>query len=164
MPATQIFEMAPSEAWSGWLGLIMGAVVVLVLAVAVLVIWGSHAARHATFEITDQNLRIRGGMYGRTIPLADLELDMAKVLDLSHKDGPRLSSRRNGISLPGLRAGWFRLSWPDTGLGKTKEKVLAFVSNKKQVAYIPTTNDYSLLLSPTDPMGLITALRQAVGL
>ena len=157
MPAAHVFEMAPSEAWTGWFALILGAVIILVLAVAGFLLWGAHAAKHATFEIADQNLRIRGGLYGRTIPLADLDLEKADVLDISCKDGPHLSSRRNGISLPGLRAGWFRLAWP----GKGKERVLVFATSKKRVAYIPTGKDYALLLSAQEPEGLIAALKEA---
>ena len=60
--------------------------------------------------------------------------------------------RRMGTGLPGYQAGWFRL--------RGGEKALLYLTDRSKAVYIPTTNDYSLLLSPADPDGFLETLRE----
>ena len=113
--------------------------------------WLATSSRRATVEASDQGLAVRGVMYGRSIPLSDLQLADADPVDAS--TGPhRLTVRTNGAGLPGFAAGWFR-----TAGG---EKVLAFVTDKRRVAHIPTRNGYAVMVSVADPAALIASLRR----
>jgi hypothetical protein len=107
------------------------------------------------FELSKEGLRIRGDLYARTIPAAALFLDNAKSLDLSRDREYRLGWRTNGAGLPGYQSGWFKL--------KNGEKALVFVTNKKRVAYVPTRNGYSVLLSVEEPDKFIQACRDVIG-
>jgi hypothetical protein len=127
--------------------LIAGITVVAI--VAVIIVLG---ARAPSFEVTPEGLRIQGSLYGRLIPASELNLDQARIVDLSATPELRPKWRTNGIGLPGYQAGWFRLN--------NKEKALLFL-NRSRALYIPTKSGYSLLISPEDPEGLITALRSA---
>jgi len=97
------------------------------------------SSRNIKFELSDQGLQIKGGMYGRFIPREDIDGENAKIinLDTSPEYKPRI--RTNGIGLPGYAAGWFKL--------KNDEKALLFVTDRSSVVYIPTRQDYSVMLS-----------------
>ncbi len=58
--------------------------------------------------------------------------------------------KTNGIGMPGYQAGWFRL--------RKKEKALLFVTNPRQVIYLPTGKGYSVLFSPEKPQECLQAL------
>ena len=100
-------------------------------------------------------LRIRGELYGRKIPGDKLVLGHAKPLDLNTDTAYRLRWRTNGVGMPGYKSGWFRL--------ENGEKSLVFVTDQSRVAYIPTTEGFSVLLSVERPQEFLNRLRQAVG-
>ena len=110
-----------------------------------------HAGRSATFTIDDQALTIRGGMYGRTIPLGEIDRDGAEIVTLEKGSPLAPTLRTNGLGLPGLRLGKFRL--------RHGSKALVYVTREEQVVHIPLTDGTSLLLTPADPDAFLTALR-----
>ncbi len=110
------------------------------------------ASRHTRFEVSPQGLRIRGDLYGRFIPLRDLLVERARPVDLTRNDELRPRWRTNGAGLPGYASGWFRLA--------NGEKALLFVTDRRRVAYIPTSRGHSLLVSVERPDGFIDALRR----
>ncbi len=65
--------------------------------------------------------------------------------------GLSLSWRTNGIGMPGHSAGWFKT--------KNGEKVSAFVTDRRRVVYVPTRQNYSVLLSTESPEALVHALQ-----
>lgn len=113
------------------------------------------APRLVRFEVSPEGLRIRGEIYGRLIPAAELDLENARAVDLTADPDRRLGRRTNGIGLPGYASGWFRL--------KNGEKSLVFVTDKTRVAYIPTRQGYSVLLSVERPHEFLSILRLAAG-
>lgn len=126
----------------------------LVLAVTALIAYATlFAARYVRYEVTQDALRIRGDLYGRTIARNRLDLDRSRAVDLNSEPDLRLSIRTNGIGLSGYKSGWFRL--------KNGEKALVFVTDSTRVAYIPTLDGYSVLVSVVEPGGLLAALRRA---
>ena len=125
--------------------------VVLIAAIALLV-FISYSARHATFTVTDDALRIHASFYGRTIPLSKIVTDGVKVIDLNIDSEYKPRTRTNGIGLPGYAEGWFRLA--------DKEKALLFVTERSRVVYIPTTDNYSVLLSVREAEEFAGFLRQ----
>jgi hypothetical protein len=141
---TQVFEIAK---WSGsaWM-LVLFAVPVLILLVVAVLAW----PRSLQVELGPEQLEIRGTVYGRRVPRSELELDGAQVVDLTQASPLRLGFRTNGINLPGYSVGWFNL--------KNGERALAFVTDRKNVVYLPTRNRYALLLSVANPEAFLAAL------
>lgn len=146
MPTT--FSIVPAGMRPIWL--LLPFVVLLVLGGLVLLgAWsGSQRAR---FEISSEGLRLRGDIYGRLIPLADIRGGAARVLDIAAAPEYRPRSRSVGTALPGYQGGWF---WLRNG-----EKALLFVTDWSHVVYVPTRNGYAVLLSPTRPQALVDAIR-----
>ena len=131
-----------------WLTLFGIPLAVLVLTVVFLI-----NGRNVRFVLGDGSLRVRGDVYGRSIPRAALRPEGAEVIDL--RAGGRYSRmlRVNGIGLPGYASGWFR----PVGGGRA----LVFVTDRSRVVALPTTLGYTLLVSPADPSGFLAALSAA---
>ena len=113
-------------------------------------------ARHAAFEVSSSGLFIRGGLYGRTIAAADLDAPRARATDLTIDSNLAPSARTNEVGLPGYAAGWFQLN--------DGERALAFLTDRRRVAYLPTRSGYAVLVSVADPQALVRAVRQSAGL
>jgi len=150
-PGARVFDMVPPSG-TGF-NITLAVIVVLLAGVAALVLWMGLSSRNVTFEISPGGLRIRSTFYGRNVPLEDLELERAAVLDLRSDCPHRLSWKTNGIGMPGLSVGWFK--------AVDGEKMLAFVSERGQVVYVPTRNNFALLLSPAQPYDMLAAIRTA---
>jgi hypothetical protein len=60
--------------------------------------------------------------------------------------------KTNGSNLPGFSAGWFKL--------QDNEKALLFVTDRSSVVYIPTTDNYSILLSVRNAAEMVESLQQ----
>jgi hypothetical protein len=148
-----VFTIAPAASRTIWLLLLVPGLI-LVVVIGVL---GSAlmSARSARFEVSADGLRLRGDMYGRLIPLEHIRAADARRIDFTAT--PELAPRRRtmGTGLPGYRAGWFRL-----GNG---EKALLYLTDVNRAVHVPTTDGYSVLLSPADPDAFLTALRGAGG-
>jgi hypothetical protein len=87
-------------------------------------------------------LRISPGLYGRSILWEDINREGIKVLNLNIDTDYQLERRTNGAGMPGFASGWFRLA--------NNEKALVFVTDRNRVVYIPTRQDYSVLLSVSE--------------
>ncbi|MDQ3949722.1 MAG: PH domain-containing protein, partial [Gemmatimonadota bacterium] len=126
-------------------------VLVVLVGTVVLIAMTVTGSRTATFELSPAGLRLRGDLYGRRLPASALRGGAARVVDLERE--PALSPRRKtiGTALPGYRAGWFRL-----GNG---EKALVYVTDRRQVVYVPTRAGYSVLLSVDRPAEFVDRLR-----
>ena len=128
-------------------------VLLAVALIPVLVIVGTSlaGARSARFEISPSGLTLRGDLYGRTLAPQQLRPENARRVDLGAS--PELTPKRRtlGTGLPGYQAGWFRLA--------NGERALLYLTDRSRAVYVPTTDGYSLLLSPEDPDGFLSALR-----
>lgn len=148
----QSFSIAPAGAGP----LVMLAVIAVVLAgVAGGVGRSVIASRMARFEVTNRGLDLRGDWYGREIPRASIRGDEARVVDLRQERDLQPVSRRFGTGLPGYASGWFRL--------RNGERALVYLTDQRRAVFVPTDLGYSVLLSPNDPEGLVSALRQSTG-
>jgi len=136
----KIFGIIPASSGAFTFLWIFGAVIGLILIgiIGLFVSFG-YQAKHATFTVTDQGLRIGPGLYGRTIPREDIDTEGVRVIDLNLEKEYQPKWRTNGAGLPGYSAGWFKL--------QNKEKALVFVTDRSSVVYIPTTGNYSVMLS-----------------
>jgi hypothetical protein len=145
----QVFPLIPGSSGPFWL---LGVVGVFLLALLFLFAYLAYSSRNVKFEISAEGLRIKGDIYGRTIPARALVVDKAKVLDLSKEKEYQLGWRTNGAGLPGYKSGWFRLTNGETGL--------VFVTDTSHVVYLPTREGYSVLLSVARPTDFIQALKK----
>jgi hypothetical protein len=147
----QVFQFAPSAAKTGWLNFVLIAAVVVTVGVAVFTVYTVTAARNGSAVVNGSHLVIKAGVYGRKIPLSELNVEQAEVVNLYDWPMYAPKRRRNGIALAGFQGGWFRLA--------NQEKALVFVSDPGRTVYIPTHNGYSLLFSLNRPEVFLRALR-----
>lgn len=136
----QVFTIIPGSNGPFWM--VAGLAVFLLLMVGMFA-WFAYSSRNLRFEVSDEGLRISGGMYGRTIPASSLVVDGAKVLHLGRDCQYQLRWRTNGAGLPGYAAGWFKL--------RNGEKSLCFVTDQRRIVYVPTTDGYSVMMSVAHP-------------
>lgn len=144
--------MVPATGRYLWFLIPVVAIVALAMAMLATTIIASRSAR---FEVTSEGLRLRGDLYGRLIPRSQLRLGEARRVDLASERNLQPSWRTMGTGLPGYQAGWFRL--------RSGEKALLYLTDRSRAVYIPTTESYSLLLSPMDPDGFLSRLRGGSG-
>jgi hypothetical protein len=145
----ETFPMAPAATRALWLvPLLLAGVLVPVIALVGGTLVGARAAR---FEVSPGGLRLHGDWYGRSIPAGQIRGQDARRVDFTAEPGLAPKWRTMGTGLPGYQAGWFRL--------KNGEKALLYLTDRSRAVYVPTTAGYSLLLSPADPNGFLSAVR-----
>ncbi len=143
-----VFPIAPVSGKPLWI-----LIPVLGLLAGLMLLMGSllFAPKRLRVEVSDAGVRVRGDIYGRSIPASSLVASEAEVVDIRRGPfHPRL--RTNGIGLPGYLSGWFRLS--------NKEKALLFVTDSSRVVRVPTRQGYSLLVSVAEPDRFLESLRR----
>ncbi len=143
-----VFEIAGPGRGPYWLLVPVVLVLVLVGGFVMATLYGAYYSR---FELSPEGLRLRGDLYGRFIPRAQLKA--AEARRVSSEDAelkPRV--RTWGTGLPGYNVGWFRL--------RNGEKALLYLTDRSRAVYVPTHAGYSLLLSPADPDGFLRALAE----
>ncbi|MDR1988684.1 MAG: PH domain-containing protein [Acidobacteriaceae bacterium] len=147
----QEFPIAPVV--SRFLWIIPAVIACLVVVVIAVMMLSMRGARTVRFRLSPDGLAFVGDWYGSTIPLRDLRLADARRVsfDTSPELMPRL--RTLGTGLPGYSAGWFRL--------RNGERALVYLTDRTQAVYVPTTRNYSVLLSPADPDAFLAALTSA---
>ena len=85
-----------------------------------------------------------------------LRVDESHILKLEKTSQFWPTRKTVGSNLPGYYSGWFKL--------RSGEKALLYVTDRRQVVYVPTTKGYSVMLSVREPQRLLEALgRQAAG-
>ena len=100
----------------------------------------------------DDHIKVVGDFWGRKIPISRLQVSNAKIINLNY-DTQYLPKRRTfGTGLPGYASGWFRLH--------NKEKALLYLTKRDSVVYLPTQDNYSLLLSLENPNNFIEAIKR----
>lgn len=132
-------------------------ITILVISILLLIILGlftfiGYSSRNVRFEVSDQGLRIKGGIYGRFIPKEDVAVENAKIIDFNTSPEYKPRIRTNGVGLPGYSEGWFKL--------QNNEKALLFVTDRSNMVYIPTKQDYSVLLSVSNSEEFYELIKQ----
>ncbi len=136
----KVFGIIPAASSSYIFIWILSVVIgVILIGVIVMFFMLSYQAKNAQFTVNDQGLRISPGLYGRFIPKEKINTTGVKVINMDVDSEYKPKWRSNGAGLPGYSAGWFKL--------ENKEKALLFLTDRTSVVYIPTTDNYSVLLS-----------------
>lgn len=133
------FRMGGSAAWS-------------LLVIAVLGIGLGAAFFRRRVELADNVLDVRSTMYRRRVPVAQLRLDQAEVVDLQRDRRYGIRVKTNGYSVPGFYSGHFRLHGGGKGF--------ALVTDRARVLALPVSDGSTLLLSVDRPQALLDALHK----
>jgi hypothetical protein len=107
---------------------------------------------HGQLEVSSQHLCIKGIVFRKTIPMSDLQVSLARIVDLDQEPNLRPCIKLYGIGLPGFRSGWFLL--------KERERALLVLSGSHLAVYVPTSQGYALLLSPERIEEFLAALKR----
>jgi Bacterial PH domain len=102
------------------------------------------------YDIESDGLRLRGGGYGRLVRWTSIDRAGVQMIDLNSSSEYQPTLRTNGIGLPGVQVGWFKL--------RNGQSALLFVSNLSSVAKIPTHDGFVLLVSVQDSNALMNAI------
>src|SRR5262245_48264715 len=143
----QTFAIAPSTTKALWLLPVVLIPIGIAVAILVVTLLGSRGAR---FEVSPEGLRLRGDLYGRLIPFAELRTAEARRVDFDATPELQPRWRTLGTGLPGYQAGWFRL--------KGGGRALLYLTDRSRAVYVPTTAGYSVMVSPADPDAFLRAL------
>lgn len=133
------FRMGGSAAWS-------------LIVIAVLAVGLGAAFFRRRVELAGDVLDVRSTMYRRRVPVAQLRLDQAEVVDLQRDRRYGIRLKTNGYSMPGFYSGHFRLQGGGKGF--------ALVTDRARVLALPVSDGSTLLLSVDRPQALLDALRK----
>ena len=144
-----VFAISPASSKPLWFLVI----ICVILAVVLLALaYTAYSSRHSRVEIEHDRIRIVGDFWGREIPFKRINASAARTLDLTRKSEYSPKRRTFGTGLPGYNSGWFRL--------RSGEKALVYLTNYRDVVYVPTSDGYSLLLSVEEADRFIKTLQR----
>ncbi len=101
--------------------------------------------------VSTRGLEFRGGAIHKTIPMSELRVDLARVVDLDREPGLQPAFKLYGVGLPRYRSGWYLL--------RNREKALLALTPNRLAVSIPTTRGYAVLVSPDRTDEFLNALR-----
>jgi len=145
-----IFTISPASAKPLWL---LGIICTLLLVIFLALAFTAYSSRHSEVRLDAKKLVLAGDFWGRSIPLASLKTTEAKIINLVAEQTFSPKRRTLGTGLPGYASGWFRLH--------NGEKALIYLTRRDQVVYLPTLENYSLLLSLDEPETFLRRLQAA---
>lgn len=145
----ETFPMIPAASKPFWF--LVLSLTVLFAGLLMLFAYIAYSSQNVRFELSGEGLRLRGDLYGRLIPATALVGNQARPMDLTQNREYQPRWRTFGTGLPGYRAGWFRL--------RNREKALLYVTDASRVVYIPTTDNYSVLVSVAESERFLQTLR-----
>jgi hypothetical protein len=119
---------------------IIFGIVLLFLAFAVFFGYVAYSLRNVKCEVTDQGIKLRGGIYRKFIPKDSIIKEELRLINLNIERGYQPRIKKRGISLPGYKEGWFKLS--------NREKALLYLGDWSNVVYLSTRDGHAVLLSP----------------
>lgn len=119
-------------------------------------VWGAVAAisiattavlffymRRGSLDLTSDRLIVRSAFYTAKFPRAQIRKQDVAVIDMKERTALKPTLRTNGVGLPGYLAGWFRL--------KNGDKGFLYVTNPREVVYLPTTTGTTILINVAHP-------------
>lgn len=134
--------LALRQSGQAWIGL------AVLLPIAALVVYSIHRRK---VVLENGVLRIAAGPHTAMVPVASLDLDAARVVDLDERKELQPGLRSFGVGTPGLKAGHFKT------LGGQRSFVL--LTDRRRVLLLPERSGRHLLLSVEKPHALLDALR-----
>jgi hypothetical protein len=173
--ARRTFPLAPLQPWT-W-GLLAALWVVVLLAAFlggphaqspdnpvpwwVVVIFGTalvpagllSTLAHRDVSLKGDTLVVSAALiFARKVPVAELDLDKARIVDLGEHTEFRPMLQLGGFALPGFKAGHYLL--------RNRSRAFCVLTSFQRVLLLTQRNGKQLLLSPEHPQALLDALRQ----
>ncbi len=144
-----VFAISPASPRPLWF---LAIICVLLAVILMALLYTAYSSRNSRVEIEADRIKLVGDFWGREIPFSLLNIPGARILDLN--ENPEYSPKRRtfGTGLPGYASGWFRLY--------NGEKALVYLTRRRDVIYVPTSDGYSLLLSVEETKRFIETLQQ----
>jgi hypothetical protein len=130
------------------------AVVLLFLTLPMLA-YISNSTKNVRLTISTTGLRINSDMINQTIPLENLDRGNMKLINLNNEAElkPVIKAEgKKGLRLFNYRTGWFKLQNGSQGLIQ--------LTSWKNVVYIPTKENYCIMLSVKKPGEFIESLKK----
>lgn len=146
---SETFSITPGGAKPLWFTLVIAILLLIIIFVMAL---SGYSSQKASFQVSNKGLRINGDVYGRLISQSKLLIDFAREIDLIQETKYRPKIKTFGTGLPGYQAGWFRL--------QNGDRALLYLTDYHRVVLIPTTDNYSILLSVQQPEKFLASLKQ----
>lgn len=134
--------------------LIVSAAIVSAEAILMSVVWAAldRVMHRHRLALSSDSLEVKTSFYSRIVPLSELKLDQARVVDLHERTEFKPAIKTNGYSVPGFHSGHFRL--------RNREKAFVAVAGERRALWLPTVNNAGLLLQPQQPDALLKRLRE----
>jgi len=149
----EVYPMIPAASKAVWF---LGAIGVLLLAVAAALAVVAFAAGHTQVRVDPAGLHIEGDpFFGRAIPWSELETEHATVVPIHGAAPHRPTWRTWGTGMPGYGAGWFKLA--------SGEKALVFMTRADRAVHVPTRAGWGLLVTVEEPEALAERIRLGAG-
>ncbi len=145
----EVFAISPASPKPLWF---LAIICVLLAVVLMALAYTAYSSRNSRVEIESDRIKLVGDFWGREIPFTLLNVSGARILDLTGNTEYSPKRRTFGTGLPGYASGWFRL--------RSGEKALVYLTKRRDVVYVPTSDGYSLLLSVEEPERFIATLQQ----
>jgi len=84
------------------------------------------------------------------IPAGHLVAGAARHVNLAQMPELQPARKTMGTSFSGYQSGWFRL--------RNGDRALLYLTDRQKAVYVPTTEGYGVLLSPSQPEQFVAAL------
>lgn len=110
------------------------------------------AMQRHRLTLSADSLEVKSSFYSRVVPLSELRLDEARVIDLDERTEFKPAAKSNGYPVPGFHSGHFRL--------RNREKAFVAIAGERRALWLPTVRDAGLLLQPQQPDALLDRLRE----
>ena len=123
---------------------------VLLPLIAGILAWSMH---HRKLSLSDAGLKVRWLPWPLVIPVAEFDLDGARLVDLAREAELRPYLKLAGTRLPGFRSGWFWL--------RDRRRAYVVLTGDQRVLLLPKRDGQLLLFSLQRPEALLDALRRA---
>jgi hypothetical protein len=132
----------------------VGAAIIGVESLLMLAIWAllDRAMRRHRLALSEDSLEVKTSFYSRMVPVSELKLDEARVIDLDERTEFKPGVKTNGYSVPGFHSGHFRL--------RNREKAFVAIAGERRALWLPTAHDAGLLLQPQQSDALLNRLRE----
>jgi hypothetical protein len=111
--------------------------------------------RRRRVVLDGDRLRIAAGINSADIAVAELDLEAASIVRLDSAPALRPRLKTFGTSMPGYRAGHFRL--------RDRSRAFVLLTDHSKVLAMPQRNGRRLLLSLEKPQALLDALKAIAG-
>ncbi len=175
MGAAHPFEVAPSPVWRLlWLwvplllvaGLMVGTALdapershtelfITLPFLAVLAAALTWAYTRRRIVLHEDALEVQSTFYRKRVPVSDMRLDEARIVDFAEHGRYKPSIKTNGYGVPGFQSGHYRMA--------DRSKAFCLITDSSRVLHLPLRDGSALVISPERPRALLDALQALAG-